>query len=88
MEPWAFSNKLIYLDDGVTLRERKFGLVEIIDENVAEAFDTDSCRPAVTQATAEKVGHRWRYVAIIEILLCGNTEWPDWLEKSKKIRYV
>jgi hypothetical protein len=35
IEPYTYSEKQIYLDDGLTLRERKFGLVEIIDENVA-----------------------------------------------------
>ena len=55
IEPWTYSEKLVYLDDGLTVRERKFGLVEILEEDIARSLDKISCEPAVLPASVEKV---------------------------------
>ena len=57
VEKWTFSERLVYLDEGITMRERRFGLVEIFDEAEPRTFDPTLCQPALTAATTEKVSH-------------------------------
>ena len=54
-ETWTYSEKQIFLDDQITMRERRFGLIEIYDENIAQFFDATSCHPANITATPEMV---------------------------------
>jgi hypothetical protein len=39
------------------MRERRFGLVDILDENVERSFDQSSCQPGVIPAALENVRH-------------------------------
>jgi len=56
-EPWTYSEKLIQIDEQITLRERRFGLIEILDESLLETASKASscCEPAVVPATVENV---------------------------------
>jgi hypothetical protein len=57
IESWTYSEKQIHLDDQISMRERRFGLVDILDENVERSFDQSSCQPAVIPAALENVRH-------------------------------
>ena len=37
------------------MRERRYGLVEILDEKIEKTFIRDTCQPAITQVTVAKV---------------------------------
>ncbi len=67
VEPWTYSEKHIYIDDQITMRERQFGLVEILDENVEIAFEQGYCQPAVISATTENVSF---LINVIQSNLC------------------
>jgi hypothetical protein len=74
IESWTYSEKLINLADQITLRERRFGLVEILDEGLVNpAMNEVSCEAATIPATAEKVSPWMDMTAINLYYICSRT---------------
>ena len=75
VEPWTMAERLIDLGERLTMRERRFGLLEIIDlkpDNNARIGQA-VCRPGTDLATKEMVSS-WLDLASINLnYICART---------------